>query len=101
MKSAILYVHNDSGAWHHIGEFDTEATALEFAKEHFGADYRGHVFLVSSQTDEQRDRLERAAADMVRVLRAELAALRIWQSAKTTTGRLALPDEGWHDHFHC
>lgn len=88
-------VANDSGAWHNVGEFATEADALAFAREHFGSDNRSRVFLVPSQIDEQRDRLEGAAASMVSVLRAELAALRIWQSVKTPAGSLALPDDVW------
>ena len=56
-------VRNDSGAWHNVGEFDTEAEALAFAEEHFGADGRDRVFLVPSQMDEQRDNVERAAPD--------------------------------------
>lgn len=88
-------INNDSGAWHNVGQFDTEAVALAFAKEHFGADPRGRVFLVPSQMDERRDKLELAATDMVGVLRAELAALRIWQSARDPRGALALPDEVW------
>jgi hypothetical protein len=78
-----------------VREFETEAEALAFAKQHFGADTRGRVFLVPSQMDEQRDRWERAAADMVAVLEAELSALRIWQAAKPSTGGLALPDDVW------
>jgi len=71
-------IHNESGEWHNVGEFKNEAEALAFAKEHFGADDRSRVFLVPSQMDERRDRLERAAPEMVAVLQAELAALRIW-----------------------
>jgi hypothetical protein len=44
---------------------------------------------------ERRDKLEAAAADMVAVLKDELAALQIWQSAKTRQGSLALPDDVW------
>lgn len=88
-------VMNDSGEWRNVGEFDTEAEALGFAKEHFGADDRGRVFLVPSQMDEQRDCMERVAADMVAVLRDELSALRIWKAAKTSGGALAVPDEVW------
>jgi len=88
-------VNNDSGAWHNVGEFPTEKEALAFAAEHFGADGRGRVFLVPSEMDEQRDNVERAAPDMVAVLQAELAALRIWQAAKTPAGGLALPDDVW------
>jgi hypothetical protein len=88
-------INSDSGAWHNVGEFDTEAEALAFAKEHFGADSRGRVFLVPSQTDERRDKLEMAAAEMVIVFEAELAALRIWQAAKIPAGSLALPDDVW------
>jgi hypothetical protein len=88
-------INDDSGAWHNVGQFDTEAAALAFAKEHFGADVRGRVFLVPSQMDERRDKLELAATDMVGVLRAEITALRIWQSAKGPRGHLALPDDVW------
>lgn len=88
-------INDDSGAWHNVGEFDTEAAALAFAKEYFGADRRSRVFLVPSQMDERRDKLESAAADMVRVLEAELTALRIWQAAKTSAGALAVPDDLW------
>ncbi len=88
-------IGDDSGAWHNVGAFNTEAAALAFAEEHFGADARGRVFLVPSQMDERRDKLEMAATDMVAVLEGELAALRIWQSAKHPGGGLALPDEVW------
>jgi hypothetical protein len=88
-------VNSDSGAWHNTGEFDTEEAALAFATKHFGADHRGRVFLVPSQVDEPQDKLEMAAAEMVVVLEAELAALRIWQSAKDAGGGLALPDDVW------
>lgn len=94
----IFYVDipsEDCIAWHNVGEFDTEAAALAFAKEHFGADDRGRVHLVPSQMDERQDRMEGAATDMVSVLQAELGALRIWQSAKTRAGSLALPDDVW------
>jgi hypothetical protein len=74
---------------------NTEAAALAFAEEHFGADARRRVFLVPSPMDERRDRLEMAATDMVALLKGELAALRIWQSAKHRGGGLALPDEVW------
>jgi len=88
-------LRDDSGAWHNLGQFDTEAAALAFAEEHFGADARGRVFLVPSQMDERRDRLEMATTDIVAVLKDELAALRIWQSARNPGGGLALPDEVW------
>jgi len=88
-------VNNDSGTWHNVGEFDTEAAALEFAKEQFGADHRGRVFLVPSQMDEGWDKLELAATDMFAVLKAELAALRIWQSARNPRSGPALPDDVW------
>ena len=45
--------------------------------------------------DELQDKLEMAAPEMLAVLRAELAALWIWQSAKNTRGGLALPDDVW------
>jgi hypothetical protein len=45
--------------------------------------------------DERQDRLEMAALDMVAVLKAEIAALRIWQSARNPRGGLALPDDVW------
>jgi hypothetical protein len=88
-------VNSDSGAWHNVVEFDTEAAALAFATEHFAADHRGRVFLVPSQMDERRDRLELSAAEIAAVLEDELAALRIWQSAKGPRGGLALPDDVW------
>jgi len=88
-------VSNESGARHNIGEFDTEAAALGFAKAQFVADYRGRVFLVPSQMDERWDKLELAATDMVAVLKAELAALRIWQSARDPRSGPALPDDVW------
>ena len=53
----------DSGAWHNVGEFHTEAAALAFATKHFGADQRGRVFLVPSRVDELQDKLEMAAAE--------------------------------------
>jgi hypothetical protein len=65
-------VDNDSGAWHNVGTFYTEAGALAFAEEHFGADARGRVFLVPSQMDQRRDRSEMAATDMVALLKASL-----------------------------
>lgn len=88
-------VNNDSGAWHNVGEFATEIEALAFATEHFGADSRGRVSLVPSQMDERRDKMEMAAREMVVVLEAELAALRIWQAANAPAGGLALPDDVW------
>lgn len=88
-------VNSGSGAWHNVGEFDTEEAALAFATKHFGADYRGRVFLVPSQVDELQDKLQMAAAKMVAVFEAELAALRIWQSAKNPGGGLALPADVW------
>jgi hypothetical protein len=88
-------INDDSGAWRNVGEFDIEAAALAFAKEHFGADHRSRVFLVPSQMDQRWDKLESAAADMARVLEAERTALRIWQGAKTSAGGLAVPDDVW------
>jgi hypothetical protein len=88
-------IDDDSGAWHNVGSFDTEAAALAFAGKHFGADARGRVFLVPSQIDKQRDKLEMTATDMVAVLKGELAALGIWQSARNSGGVLALPDDVW------
>jgi hypothetical protein len=88
-------IDDDSGAWHNVGAFDTEAAALAFAGEHFGADARSRVFLVPSQIDKRRDKLEMTATDMVAVLKGELAALRIWQSARDPGGGLALPDDVW------
>jgi hypothetical protein len=88
-------IGDDSGAWHNVGAFNTEAAALAFAEECFGADARGRVFLVPSQIDERRDRLELAATDMVAVLKGELVALGVWQSAKHRGGGLALPGEVW------
>lgn len=88
-------VNNESGAWHNVGEFASEAEALAFATEHFGADSRGRVFLVPSQMDERHDKLEMAAGEMITVLEAELCALRIWQAAKTPAGGWALPDDVW------
>ena len=86
-------INDDSGAWHNVGQFDTEAAALAFAKKHFGADQTGRVFLVPSQMSDLQDQLETAAMDMAAVLKGELAALRIWQSAKDPRGCLALPDD--------
>src|SRR5713226_10686065 len=79
-------VDDDSGAWRKQSAFDTELAALAFAEEHFGADARGRLFLVPSQMDERRDRLEMATTDIVAVLKDELAALRIWQSARNPGG---------------
>jgi hypothetical protein len=36
-----------------------------------------------------------AATEMVALLKDELAALRIWQSARNSGGGLALPDDVW------
>jgi hypothetical protein len=88
-------IGDESGEWRNVGEFDTEAAALASAQEHFGADYRGRVFLVPSQMVEQLDNVESWAADMVAVLQSELAPLRTWQSARSPKGALALPDEVW------
>jgi hypothetical protein len=88
-------IDDDSGAWHNVGAFDTEAAALAFAGQHFGADARGRVLLLPSQIDRRRDRLEMASTEMVALLRDELAALRIWQSARNSVGGLALPDDVW------
>src|SRR5207244_606104 len=53
------------------------------------------TLLVPSQMDERWDKLELAATDMVAVLKAELAALRIWQSARNPRSGPALPDDVW------
>ena len=45
--------------------------------------------------DERRDKTAMTAREMITVLEAELAALRVWQAAKTPAGGLALPDDVW------
>lgn len=46
-ESAIYKENDDDKAWLNVGIFHTRQQAIDFAKEHFGADDEGKVSLVT------------------------------------------------------